>query len=41
MTNPPLIDLGLEQQTQLDLGFVYVGDSMCDRIGSRCCLENR
>lgn len=29
MTNPPLIDLGLEQQTQLDLEFVYVGDPMC------------
>lgn len=29
MTNPPLIDLGLKQQTQLDLEFVYVGDPMC------------
>lgn len=29
MTNPPLIDLGLEQRTQLDLEFVYVGDPMC------------
>ncbi|MFP3883207.1 MAG: hypothetical protein ACLFWH_12930 [Actinomycetota bacterium] len=29
MANPPLLDLGLEQQTDLDLEFVYVGDPMC------------
>lgn len=29
MTKPPLIDLGLEPRTQLDLEFVYVGDPMC------------
>lgn len=29
MSSPPLIDLGLEQRTQLDLEFVYVGDPMC------------
>jgi len=29
VTNPPLLDLGLEQRTHLDLEFVYVGDPMC------------
>lgn len=29
MINPPLLDLRLEQQTDLDLEFVYVGDPMC------------
>lgn len=29
MSGPPLIDLGLEPRTDLDLEFVYVGDPMC------------
>jgi putative protein-disulfide isomerase len=29
MTKPPLIDLGLDPRTRLDLEFVYVGDPMC------------
>lgn len=29
MTNPPLLDLGLEPRTQIAVEFVYVGDPMC------------
>lgn len=29
MTDPPLLDLGFEPRTQLDVEFVYVGDPMC------------
>jgi hypothetical protein len=29
MSNPPLLDLGLEPRTQVALEFVYVGDPMC------------
>ncbi|MEX0700155.1 MAG: DsbA family protein [Acidimicrobiia bacterium] len=29
MSDSPLLDLGLGQQTQLDVEFVYVGDPMC------------